>query len=95
MRKLLICADCLQLLTSATPCLAEETQPVAPLIAGGYEIKAVILNEHGGSTHDQAQILVTLQKGPSIAVCTFLVGWWQSLLEKAMANPDVCIVRKF
>jgi hypothetical protein len=36
-----------------------------------------------------------LQKGPSIAVCTFLVGWWQSLLDKAMANPDVCIVRKF
>lgn len=66
MRKAFACAVSVQLIASASVCLAQDNEKQRPfnqLIADGYEIKAVTLNpivqETGGTTN---HLLVTLQK---------------------------------
>jgi hypothetical protein len=65
------------------------------LLAGGYEVKATLI-----VTEDTAKVLwpdkqppqlvVTLQKGTTIAVCEIAVANWLSIADASMANANNC-----
>jgi hypothetical protein len=70
------------------------------LLKLGYEIRATSIAplveqrqfpNTAASTH--SPVLVTLQKGQSVAVCQF--GWsaWSSLSKAALDDPKLCDVR--
>lgn len=97
MRKALACAVSVQLLASASVCLAQDSdkqRPFTQLIADGYEIKAVTLfpavkTSAGTSDH----VVVTLQKEKSVAVCTFAPNQWEGLVDSRLAEAKWCDVR--
>ena len=97
MHKVLAFALSVQLVASASVCLAqdgEKQRAFTELVADGYEIKAVTINpivqETGGATN---HLLVTLQKDKSVAVCTFAPNQWEGLIDSALAEPKWCDVR--
>ena len=70
------------------------------LLKEGYEVRAtsvVPLAEQrqsastSGNTY--SPILVTLQKGQSVAVCQFAWNQWSSLTKAALEDPKLCDVR--
>jgi hypothetical protein len=65
------------------------------LLAGGYEVKAtVIVPEDTAKAvwpdKTLPQLLVTLQKGTTIAVCVIAVSNWLSISDASMANANNC-----
>jgi hypothetical protein len=68
-----------------------EGEPLADLLGQGYEVKATsTLSLTDSKALNEANItptvLVTLQKGPSIAVCTFGAPFWE-LIGTAKNDP--------
>ena len=71
--------------------LAGSTASLADLLGQGYEVKATsTLSLTDSKALNEANItptvLVTLQKGPSIAVCTFGAPFWE-LIGTAKDDP--------
>jgi hypothetical protein len=66
------------------------------LLKEGYEIRAtsvvpLVEQATAGATH--SPVLVTLQKGGSVAVCQFSWNAWSSLTKAALEDPRLCDVR--
>ena len=66
------------------------------LLADGYEIKSIL----DVSSDEQKiiypndavspYIMITLQKGPSVAVCTMAMSTWIALPDASLANATLC-----
>ena len=65
------------------------------LLAAGYEIKAVTLfsdtavKEAYSNPNVHSQIIVTLQKGPSLATCGISAANWVNLPDTTMASATL------
>jgi len=90
--KLFGVASLLLLSCLARPALADD-QPYKALLADGYEIKSVVFldpaftTRYGNKIDNQDAVVVTLQKGPSSAVCYWYATAWinQALADKSCA----------
>jgi hypothetical protein len=74
---------------------ASATASFDSLLAGGYEVKAtVIVSEDTAKAiwpdKQAPQLIVTLQKGTTIAVCEIAVSNWLSIVDTSMANVNNC-----
>jgi len=83
---------------------AKETRPrtgsVQSLLAAGFEIRAVTPLGLEAARRINAEIesealLVTLQRGPALAVCFVSVPGWAFLREAAVNVPQNCDLRDF
>jgi hypothetical protein len=83
------------------PTSASKTSTVSVdnLLAAGFEVKAVtVLTDamtkelYPGQTL-QTQVVITLQKGSSVAVCTLATANWTSLPDSTMTNTSLCSKR--
>jgi hypothetical protein len=70
------------------------------LLKQGYDVRATSIaplveqRQHPNTaTSTHSPVLVTLQKGQSVAVCTF--GWnaWSNMNKVALEDPKLCDVR--
>ena len=90
---------------SATPALADTAPAGAAkttstsfdrLLADGYEIKAVtvfadtLLKEAYTNPNAPTQIVVTLQKGTSLATCGVSGSSWVNLTDATLASEGLC-----
>lgn len=85
-------------LAQAPPSGSAKTASVSfdSLLAAGYEVKAAtlfsgdVVKEAYSKPNLPSQVIVTLQKGPSLATCGLSVGSWVNLTDATMANTDYC-----
>jgi hypothetical protein len=85
-------------LAQNSPSGAAKTTSVSfdSLLAEGYEIKATtlfsgdVVKEAYAKSDLPSQVLVTLQKGPSLATCGLSVISLVNLTDAAMANTNFC-----
>ena len=69
------------------------------LVASGFEVKT--MTELSDSAIKQVwpgqtlgpQVLITLQKGNSVAVCNFPTQNWLGLLDVSLTSADRCVTR--
>jgi hypothetical protein len=72
---------------------------IESLLAAGYEIKAITalsdaaIKEIWPGQSLQSQLVVTLQKANSVAVCAIATGNWVSLADATMATANLCSTR--
>jgi hypothetical protein len=95
---ILVFACCASSMSDAQEIPAQ--QAFVSLLKQGYEIKAtsiVPLVEHrqfpntAGSTH--SPLLITMQKGQSVAVCTINWNNWSNMQKASLEDPKLCDVR--
>lgn len=80
----------------ATAAETQKQQAFKTLVQQGYEIKAVSIREHvreNERSQEVEHVVVSLQKGASIAVCTFLGREWENLIDTALEETGRCDVR--
>jgi hypothetical protein len=66
------------------------------LISAGFEIKSVTTAPiNPAKTYAEAQILVTLQKGKGVAVCTFSYANYDHMADEVLADARWCDVRLY
>ncbi len=83
------------LLAGSIPAEAQEKeQPFKDLIASGYVVQA--------STYipvtpdvDKPTIVITLQSGKSVAVCTFGIPEWENMTSTMESSSTACDVRSY
>jgi hypothetical protein len=69
------------------------------LLAAGYEVKAVTvvtdtaLKEMYPGKTTPAQLLITFQKGNSVAVCQTATASWDNISDATMTNATLCSKR--
>lgn len=83
---------------SAGVCCAADQASVKSLLKEGYEIKSTVYVPVAEAKQvyadlDRGIIVVTLQKGPSVAVCDLNWGNWAALLKSTLENEELCDVR--
>lgn len=85
-------------LAAATSALAQEQQSFTALQAAGFEVKTSDYIPIEGtqrinpkSTGDA--ILLTMQKGPQVAVCYFAFSNWVFMNKESLADTSLCEVR--
>jgi hypothetical protein len=99
--RLTVAIVCLGVMSASA--LAGSQHSLAELLTQGYEIKAttyIPLQDTKAANPANASLtlgtmLVTLQKGPSIAVCTFGAGAWETVGNASSAvvsRADACDV---
>jgi hypothetical protein len=86
----------------APPSAKTTTSSLDDLIGAGYEIKAVtelsdkavakIFTAPNNAT-GQAAVLITLQKGTSIATCSIWTIDWTNLPDVAFTDANACVKR--
>lgn len=87
------------LLASAGVSGAADQKSVKTLLKDGYEIKSTVYVplaevKQVYADLDRGIIVVTLQKGPSVAVCDLNWGNWAALLQSTLENEELCDVRQ-
>ena len=78
------------------PAAASNTASAASLFAAGYEVK--VINDVSSDEQKaiwpndpvNPYIMVTLQKGTSVAVCAMSMANWVSLNEATLASATLC-----
>ena len=102
MRSIYLCAAAFLFVAPfAQPAFAADPTPTSldSLLANGYEVKAAnplsaAATKEIWTGQDLApQIIVTLQKGSSIAVCNLAVSNWMYLTPATFASTDRCAIR--
>jgi hypothetical protein len=69
---------------------------ITSLVASGYEVKAVtILSESAEKllypgTAATGQVVVSFQKGTSLAVCGLAAANWLTLVDTSLSDPSRC-----
>jgi hypothetical protein len=88
---------------SSTSAAAQDIPPQASfmsLLKQGYEVRATIIvplveqrqfANSAGSTH--SNVLITMQKGPSVAVCTINWNQWSNMQKAPLEDSRLCDVR--
>jgi len=83
-----------------TPAVPASTMAsVDSLLASGYEVKSVIELSNASMTAlfpgqtVAPQVVFTLQKGNSVAVCEMGVANWVSLVDGSMRDATTCLKR--
>jgi hypothetical protein len=80
----------------AQPALADGTVSIGSLLAGGYEVKTITdlpNDEQKAIWPDQTPspyLMVTFQKGNSVAVCQLATANWINLADSSLTNQGLC-----
>jgi hypothetical protein len=83
----------------AQPALADGTASISSLLTGGYEIKSIIdlSNDEQKAIYPgqttSPYLMLTLQKGTSVAVCALATANWINLADSTMTNEALCHTR--
>jgi hypothetical protein len=84
--------------TPAAP--ASTTTSIDSVLASGYEVKSVIelsdaalksMSSPGQTIYPS--VVITLQKGTSVAVCELSTANWINLVQGSMTNASLCLIR--
>jgi len=91
-----IVASTMALVLGGAGALASEMS-VAAVLTAGYNISSIVLLPSGqlqklGQTNPSPQLLITLQRGTSVAACTVGVGDWEYLNDNAVNTATSCDV---
>ena len=92
MKKALIPAVAMALLTLPAVAPAQETQSFKSIIGKGFEIKSTTFVK-GETTENREVFVVTLQREKSVAVCYFAATSWINLSPQALDDPKRCDLR--
>ena len=76
---------------------AAGTAAFRTLVGQGYEIKAVTLVpvevvKRDDPTYNADTVVVTLQKGGSVAACYFSFASWHNMNKASLDNPQQCVM---
>jgi hypothetical protein len=90
----------LGLTAAATLCATaradEALQSFKALVGQGFQVMATsVVPPEGQGEVDYTTIVITLQKGKSVAVCTFALANWESMNDGSLSNAQNCDVRSF
>lgn len=85
-------------LAGATSALAQDQMSFSALQGAGFELKTSdpLTLEQSQRINPDSQseaIVVTLQKGPQVAVCYFALLNWIYMNKESLANTTLCEVR--
>lgn len=73
-------------------------QSLQQVMAQGFEIKSVMpvpgemMAALGRKPGDPPEVLITLQRGGSFAVCELAIANWNTLPQTSLQNPQLCSV---
>jgi hypothetical protein len=98
---------CSVLLAAATASTVATAQTAGPqqmafmtLLSQGYEVRATVMvplaeqrQNPNNARETYSPMLVTMQKGPSVAVCQFNWNVWANMQKASLEDPRLCDVR--